>query len=336
MGTSSVGTLSMGTSSTGTSSMETGGAVRVIDSHTEGEPTRTVVAGGPDLGAGSLAERAARFDERHGAFRDAVLREPRGHDAVVGALLLEPDDAAADAAVIYFNTAGLLGMCGHATIGLAVTLAHMGRASAGALRFETPAGPVTAALEGGGRVRVQNVPSYRLTKDVALDVPGLGRVVGDVAWGGNWFFLVEGAPAPLTLAHVAELTDAAWRVRRALEAAGVTGADGAAIDHIEFSGPPESAKADARNFVLCPGGAYDRSPCGTGTSAKLACLIADGALAEGAPWVQESVIGSLYEGSAVRAETHGAVSPSIAGRAFVCAEATLLFAPDDPYATGIR
>jgi 4-hydroxyproline epimerase len=307
--------------------------MRVIDSHTEGEPTRLVIAGGPDLGAGPLAERAARFARDHAPLRDGILLEPRGHDAIVGALLVEPDDPGCVAGVIFFNPAGNLGMCGHAAIGTAVTLAHMGRIGPGQHRLQTPVGTVTVDLHSANEVSITNVESYRHLKGVRIEVPGLGTVRGDVAWGGNWFFLTEDAPCAVTFANIAALTDATMRMRDALAAAGITGAGGAYIDHIEVFGP--SSIANSRNFVLCPGSAYDRSPCGTGCSAKIACLAEDGKIFPGQEWVQESIIGSTYR---LRHEPApgGGVIPTVTGRAWVTAEAVLHFDPTDPYATGIR
>ena len=307
--------------------------IQVIDSHTGGEPTRVVLAGWPELGAGTLGVRRARFDAEHAALRDAVVREPRGHDAVVGALLLPPDDPAACTGVIFFNTVGTLGMCGHGTMGVLVTLRHLGRIEPGRHRVDTPVGVVEAELRDDGSVTVWNVPSYRHAAAVELDVPGLGRVTGDVAWGGNWFFIThDPGRRDLDVSNVKRLTAEAWAIRRALADQGVTGADGAEIDHVELSGPSE--RADARGFVLCPGGAYDRSPCGTGTSAALACHHADGHLAPGSVWRHESVVGSTFEGVIERAEG-GRVWPAITGRAFVTAEATLVLDPSDPLRFGI-
>lgn len=263
----------------------------VIDSHTGGEPTRVVVSGGPDLGRGPLVTRRERFQREFDRFRSAVVNEPRGSDVVVGALLVEPEDRTCVAGVIFFNNVGYLGMCGHGTIGLVVTLAHLRRIGPGDHRLETPVGVVTATLHPNGEVSVTNVPSFRKAKAVAIEVPGLGRVTGDVAWGGNWFFLAEYAALPLALANVDQLTDVTWRIRQAVNAQGFP-----EVDHVELFGPPTIPGAHSRNFVLCPGKAYDRSPCGTGTSAKLACLAADGKLAEDAPWIQESIIGSTFTG----------------------------------------
>lgn len=308
--------------------------MRVVDSHTEGEPTRLIVEGGPDLGSGPLAERRARFAAAHDRVRRFVVNEPRGHDAIVGALLCAPVDPGCAAGLVFFNNVGFLGMCGHGTIGAAVTLAHLGRIGPGTHRFETPVGEVSVDLLSRHEVEIGNVASYRHRKDVAVEVEGLGRVVGDVAWGGNWFFLVADAPHPLTGAAIPALTRAAEAIAAALERAGIRGADGGRIDHIEFFGPPSDPAAHSRNFVLCPGGAYDRSPCGTGTSAKLACLAADGKLAPDQAWVQESIVGSRFV-ARYRPGPDGAVLPRIRGRAFVVAETVLLRDPADPFADGL-
>src|SRR5215469_9033450 len=308
--------------------------VNVIDSHTGGEPTRVVVRGGPDLGEGPLTERLARFRESHDRFRSAVVNEPRGSDVMVGALLCEPVDRTCAAGVIFFNNVGYLGMCGHGTIGLVATLAYMKRISAGEHRIETPVGVVSALLHGDGRVTVHNVASYRSAANVAVSVPGYGEVRGDVAWGGNWFFLVRQHAMNLSLDNVDELTAFTWAIRTALRNSGITGDMGKEIDHVELFSPSQLPGVDSKNFVLCPGKAYDRSPCGTGTSAKLACLYADGKIKEGQVWKQESIVGSVFEGS-VKA-TEGKVYPSITGSAFVNAEAELILNPEDPLCMGIR
>ena len=269
--------------------------ITVIDSHTGGEPTRLVTDGFPDLGNGSMAERRQRLAEEHDQWRAACMLEPRGSDVLVGALLCEPVDPTACAGVIFFNNAGYLGMCGHGTIGLVASLAHAGKIGAGVHRIETPVGTVEATLHLDRSVSVRNVPAYRYRKALALHVPGIGEVVGDVAWGGNWFFLISDHGLEVTGSNLDALTAYTYAVQQALEAQGVRGEDGGLIDHIElFADDPQ---ADSRNFVLCPGKAYDRSPCGTGTSAKLACLAADGKLQPGQIWRQASVIGSEFEGS---------------------------------------
>jgi 4-hydroxyproline epimerase len=308
--------------------------ISVIDTHTGGEPTRVVTAGGPELGTGTMAERLAVFRDQYDTFRSAVVNEPRGSDVMVGAILLPPVDPACVAGVIFFNNIGYLGMCGHGTIGVAVALAHLGRIGPGSHQLETPVGRVTITLEGPNTVTIDNVESFRLNKNVSVSVPGLKTYVGDVAWGGNWFFLVQDHGEILSMANVERLTEVTWRIRQALMAEGITGTDRGEIDHIELFGPPSGHGADSKNFVLCPGKAYDRSPCGTGTSAKLACLSADGKLHEGDLWRQESIIGSIFEGS-VRI-VDGRIRPQIRGTAYVNAESTLIIDPADPLTMGIR
>jgi 4-hydroxyproline epimerase len=306
--------------------------VKVIDSHTGGEPTRVVISGGPDLGSDTLAIRLERFRAEHDDFRSAVVNEPRGWDAIVGALLCEPLDTTCVTGVIYFNNVAYLGMCGHGTIGVVATLAYLGRIGPGTHRIETPVGVVTAKLDADGTVEVANVPSYRLAADVSVDVAGLGAVIGDIAWGGNWFFLVKNHGLELSLDNLKELSDFTAAVRESLASVGITGADGHEIDHVELFGSSEVA--DSKNFVLCPGSAYDRSPCGTGTSAKLACLVADGKLAAGQVWRQESIVGSVFEGSVSIVDN--AIHPHIKGSAFITAESELILDARDPFCMGIR
>jgi 4-hydroxyproline epimerase len=308
--------------------------MRVIDSHTEGEPTRVIIEGGPDLGGGTVAEQLERFRSGHDDVRRAVILEPRGSDAIVGALLCEPSRDDCVAGIIFFNNTGYLGMCGHGTIGVAVTLAWLGRIGDGASQLETPVGVVSFELSGSNEATIENVASYRYRKGLELDVPGLGTVRGDVAWGGNWFFLAESAPVALVLDNERELNDAARRVKTELVARDITGSDGAEIDHIEFFSAAQADDADSRNYVLCPGAAYDRSPCGTGTSAKLACLADDGKLAPGQTWVQESIIGSRFEAS-YDVNDRGEIIPSITGRAWICGDSTLVRQQDDPFRNGI-
>ncbi len=301
--------------------------IHVIDSHTGGEPTRVVVSGGPDLGKGPMAERIGRFRTEFDWFRSAVVNEPRGHDAMVGALLVEPHDPTCQFGVIFFNNVGCLNMCGHGAMGLMVTLAHMGLAKEGACRFDTVAGAVGVRLNADGGATIRNVASYRSHANIPVDVPGYGRVHGDIAWGGNWFFLCADHGQPLSLDRLEPLTDFAWSIRQQLT-------DHPEVDHIELFGPPAVPGADSKNFVLCPGRAYDRSPCGTGTSAKLACMHADGQLPPGRKWRQESIVGSVFEGSVVVLE--GRVYPEITGHAYVNAEADLILDERDPFCHGIR
>ena len=308
--------------------------IQVVDSHTGGEPTRLVIGGAPDLGRGAMAERLKNLRTDYDYLRSAVVNEPRGSDVVVGALLCEPEDPTCAAGVIFFNNVGYLGMCGHGTIGLIASLAYLGKLEAGDHRIETPVGVVTATLHADGKVTVNNVRSYRKAANVAVEVPGFGQVHGDVAWGGNWFFLIGEHDLELSLGNVEALTNFTWAVRQALNAAGIAGDNGHEIDHVELFGPSSVPGVNSKNFVLCPGKAYDRSPCGTGTSAKLACLYADGKLREGETWTQESIVGSIFEGRIRVLDRQ--VYPSITGSAFVNSEATLVLDPRDPFCNGIR
>jgi 4-hydroxyproline epimerase len=287
--------------------------------------------GGPALGDGPLEERLQRFREQHDRYRRAIANEPRGSDTIVGALLCRPHRPDCQVGVIFFNNVGYLGMCGHGTIGLVASLAAAGRCQPGPIRIDTPVGPVDARLHDDGQVDVINVRSFRKARQATVAVPGVGEIRGDVAWGGNWFFLADTHTVPVALGKLEELTSLAARIRRALNEQGFP-----EVDHVELFGPPAHAQANSRSFVLCPGGAYDRSPCGTGTSAKLACLAADGKLAEGEAWVQESVIGSTFTG---RYRWHdrvtGEIVPTITGRAHVTAESVLRLDPDDPFCWGI-
>jgi proline racemase len=306
--------------------------VEVVDSHTEGEPTRVVVSGWPQPEGRTMAERRAFLLECQDRLRQAVVCEPRGHDAVVGALLTPAVEPGSAAGVVFFNNAGALGMCGHGLIGLVRTLEHLGRLRPGALCVDTPVGTVGAELEADGAVTIENVPAYCHARDVAIEVEDVGRVIGDVAWGGNWFFLTELPRVALELRNAPLLTQLTSNILDAVRASGVTGKDGAPIDHVEVFGPPQRKDADARNFVLCPGRAWDRSPCGTGTSAKLAVLAARGKLRPGERWRQESLTGSLFE--AWLEEKDGALVPRVRGRAFVTGRATLFFDPADPFREG--
>ena len=308
--------------------------IRVIDSHTGGEPTRVVISGGPDLGADALSNRVERFRNEYDDFRSAVVNEPRGSDAVVGALLCPPVDESCITGVIFFNHVGYLGMCGHGTIGVVATLAYLNRIGAGSHRIETPVGVVVTHLDQDGKVEVANVPSYRLAANVTVKTPEFGPVTGDVAWGGNWFFLVKEHSEDLSLENLERLMEFTLSVRDSLARAGITGHGGHEIDHVELFAPSKLAGVDSKNFVLCPGKTYDRSPCGTGTSAKLACLFGDGKLKEGQIWRQESIVGSIFEGSVKVIDN--VVHPRIKGTAFITAESDLILDERDPFATGIR
>lgn len=301
---------------------------RIIDSHTGGEPTRCLIEGGPTLQGATLADRLQCLRDHHDAWRRALILEPRGSEVLVGAWLIRPEENRGRWGVIFFNNVGMLGMCGHGTIGVVATLAHLGLLQPGLHTLDTPVGPVQAELHADGSVTVANVPAYRLHRQQALRLPGGQLVHGDVAWGGNWFFLCSDHGQALHASRCRELTRYAQTVRDALDASDIRGEGGALIDHIELLGPPADPRHHGRNFVLCPGGAYDRSPCGTGTSAKLACLAADGHLAPGERWRQESVIGSVFE-ARFEAGEGGQVLPFIRGRAFVTMDAVLVFDPQD-------
>ncbi|HXA35329.1 MAG TPA: proline racemase family protein [Steroidobacteraceae bacterium] len=306
--------------------------MRVIDSHTGGEPTRLVLEGGPDLGDGPLAERLERFRDRFDAYRSAIVNEPRGSDPLVGALLVKPHRSDCELGVIFFNNVGYLGMCGHGTIGLIASLKDRGDLVPGAVKIDTPVGPVEAILNSEGEISVANVVSFRAAQGLVVDVPGIGSVTGDVAWGGNWFFLVSEHDRIIDLKHVDALTDFAWRVRAAINAQGHP-----KVDHVELFAPSSRPGVHSRNFVLCPGKAYDRSPCGTGTSAKLACLAADGRLMQGDAWVQESLIGSTFVGRYRWLDrSKGEIVPTITGTAHVTGETLLRLDPEDPFCWGIR
>ena len=311
--------------------------IRVIDSHTAGEPTRVIVDGAPVLQGQTMAERRQHLRQEHDWLRSACICEPRGHDALVGALLCEPLRRDCVAGIIFFNNVGYLHGCIHGTIGVAATLLHQGRISLGNHGFETPVGVVTVQVDDDGAIAVRNIRSFRHAADILIDVPGYGRVCGDVAWGGNWFFLIEGGPDfKVDFRNLDQLTQFAWSVRQALAINGITGEHGAEIDHIELFGPPkEPDQADSKNFVLCPGKAYDRSPCGTGTSAKLACLYADGRLHAGQVWRQAGILDTVFEGR-VDPAPEGGVFPTISGRAYITAEADLVLAPADEFRFGIR
>ena len=307
--------------------------IQVIDSHTAGEQTRCILSGAPDLGKGTLAERMERLRRDYDWVRQAVVREPRGSDVVVGAWLLEPDTPDCAAAVVYFNNVGYLGMCGHGTIGVAATLAHLGRIGPGIHALQTPVGIVKIELQSPHTATIENIPAYRYMAGAEVSVPGYGMITGDIAWGGNWFYLVEKHDQQLELKNVDALTDFTWKIRTQLSAQGVTGANGAEIDHIELFGPPHNPKNHSRNFVLCPGKAYDRSPCGTGTSAKMACLVAAGKLSPGEVWRQEGILDTVFDGR-VRIE-NGTIIPSVTGSTYVTSESVLLFDPEDPFRNGI-
>ena len=303
--------------------------IGVIDSHTGGMPTRAIVDGFPKLAGATVAERRDDLERRFDALRRAIVMEPRGSEPMVAALLGPPDSADAAASVIFFDRTDVLGMCGHGAIGVVQTLRALGRIDVGRQRLDTPAGTVEAECLEDGRVRLVNVPSRRLAAGVELAVAGLGRVTGDVAYGGNVFFLATSPDVdlgqPLDALHVV-----AQAIQQACSESAAERPLLGKVNHIELMGEPTNSNAHARNFVLCPSGAYDRSPCGTGTSAKIACLAVEGKLAPGQEWVQESITGSLFTATYAWIDmAQGIVVPTITGEAEIFAEGCLLFRADE-------
>lgn len=308
----------------------------IIDSHTGGEPTRMVYDGFPSLKGATLSEKLQDFKTNYDHLRKAIILEPRGSDVLVGALLCEPDESSAKFGVIFFNNEGYLGMCGHGTIGVIASLYYQGKIGVGEHCLQTPVGVVCATLHEDGRVSITNVPSYRYKKSVSLTVPKLGQIQGDIAWGGNWFFLVSNHRQKIEANNIKILTEVSINIKQALVEQGITGKDGEEIDHIELFADSDSA--DSKSFVLCPGGAYDRSPCGTGTSAKVACLADDGKLMPNELWRQQSVIGSIFEAKFVPCANHSepnAIIPTITGQAFISGENVLICQENDPFCYGI-
>jgi 4-hydroxyproline epimerase len=308
--------------------------LEIVESHTGGEPTRVVIDGSFDLSTGSMAEKVLRVQGEYDWIRRSICHEPRGHDAMVGAIITPTDTPDCLCGVIFFNNVSTLHMCIHGTIGLITTLRHLGRVSVGEHRIDTAVGIITATLHEDGLVDVANVPSYLHAAAVEVEVPGYGKIHGDIAWGGNWFFLIDGQGPEVSFANLDALTDFSKRVRKALQLAGIT-ADGMEIDHVEVFGPPgDASKADSRNFVLCPGNAYDRSPCGTGTSAKLACLHASGKIMPGQRWRQAGILDTVFTG-ALEELPDGKILPRVSGRAWVNGKSTYYFDPSDPFLHGL-
>ena len=308
--------------------------MHVVDSHTGGEPTRVILDGGPDLGCGPLAERARLLADNYQSFYRSIMVEPRGQPAMVGAMLVEPVDQTCATGVIFFDAGAVLGMCGHGTIGLAVTLAHLGRIDVGTHRIETPAGIVEVCLEDKNTVTLRNIESRQVAKDIEISLDGLGNLTGDIAYGGNWFYIIDPSPLPVEPDNLDQLTKAAIKIRSAVNAKQASQETGIVVDHVIFQAPSPDPKMHSRNFVLCPDDAYDRSPCGTGSSARLACLAADGRLAPGEVIHQESIIGSSYKLS-YEVGVKGGVIPIITGQAYIMAETNLHFNANDPFKDGI-
>ncbi|MEC8553437.1 MAG: proline racemase family protein [Planctomycetota bacterium] len=316
--------------------------IQVIDTHTGGEPTRVVIDSPIELSGETLADQRSDFAARYDDYRRAIVCEPRGSDVMVGALLTQPVNPESVAGVIFFNNVGYLGMCGHGTIGLAIALEYQGKITKGKYQLDTPVGTVGFEMLNNNKVAIENVPSYRLHRQIAVTLGGARVVHGDVAWGGNWFFLCDDHGLDIEPGNLEALASLSAEIRKALPEQGITGSNSAEIDHIELMGPPSSQdKADARNYVMCPGAAYDRSPCGTGTSAKIACMAADGQLQPTQIHRQESVVGSVFETtyrtdeSASSPEGEIQILPRIVGEAFVTADAKLTLDFEDPFGKGI-
>ena len=304
--------------------------MRVIDSHTAGHPTRVIVEGAPDLGTGSVAERIERMRATHDRFRSAVVSEPRGSDILEGAMLLPPSDPANTAAVIFFDNTGYMPMSGHAIIGVVATLEYLGRIRGiGMHRIETLAGVVTTETHPSGEISVQNVASFRHEKGVTLDLSGLGKITGDIAWGGNWFFLAD---YDLGVGNIPHLADVARTIRKTLVRDGITAA-GKDINGVALFGAASRRGVNSRNFVLRAGRSYGRSPCGTATSAKLACLFEDGTIVEGQTWRQESIVGTVFD--AWVQVIDGAIRPTIRSNAYITAESMLIVDERDPFCWGM-
>ncbi len=310
--------------------------LKIIDSHTGGEPTRVIVKGCPDLGIGTSAQKIQTLRENYDWIRTATLLEPRGFEAMVGAILTEPHSEDCVAGVIFFNNSGYLNMCIHGTIGLAATLKHMGVINSGSHKIDTPVGIVTIHLNDDDSISVDNVASYRYKSEISVEVPNYGTITGDIAWGGNWFFLIDNQGPKVIPENIAALTDFTQAVMAALLEQGITGEDGGEIDHIEVFGPAADDHSDSRNFVMCPGGEFDRSPCGTGTSAKLASLYDSGKLAAGDTWRQSSIINTIFTGEVTPTGEANQVIPTVTGSAWINGETTVIINPDDPFAFGIH
>lgn len=331
--------------------------VHVVDSHTAGEPTRVVTGGLPNVPGATMADKRAFLRQHCDALRSGLVCEPRGHDAIVAAYLLPPCDPTAHAGVVFANDVGYLGMCGHGAIGVATTLLAMGMVAPASadgdteIRLDTPVGTVVAqvAVRDGrpGAVRLRNVPSFLHARDVEVPVEGIGRVTVDVAWGGNWFAILPEdelgvAVEPERLPALLERTMA---VREALIRHDVFGFDPATgapqeIDHVEVYRVLRhpDARVATRTMTLCPGRAYDRSPCGTGTSAKIATLHARGEIAPGDVFVNQSVIGTEFRARILAVDRDGdrtLVTPEIEGQAWITGLQQLVFDPTDPLKSGL-
>ena len=327
--------------------------IQAVDSHTAGEPTRIVTGGLPPLAGASMAEKRTILQRDHDGLRRALVLEPRGHDAIVLAYLLPPCTPGAHLGVVFANDAGYLGMCGHGAIGVATVAVAMGMVAAvepvTEVVLDTPAGvvPCRVAVAGGKvkSVTITNVPSFLFAQRVVVPVHGFGKVAADIAYGDNWFAFVEADQLGLMVekTHLPVLMQAATAVREALVREGVRGrhperSGDEIVDHVKLFAPLAGDEPGARALTLCPGAAYDRSPCGTGTSAKLAVLHAKGELEIGAWFRSQSVLATEFRARVVR-ETrvgpHPAIVPEVTGSAWITGFPTFVLDPEDPCRFGI-
>ncbi len=306
--------------------------IHYTDLHTEGEPTRVITSGFPDLGTGSILQRSEMMTKNFSDLCSGIVREPRGHEAMVAALLLEPADKSCDHGVIFFNNVGSLGMCGHGTMGVVRALRDQGFMGSDTVTFETPAGNVDAAIDEAGRISVVNVESYCYRRQVEVELSSGQKVIGDIAWGGNWFFLTGSNGWPLDVRESPILIDFASEIRVALESNGICGEGGAPIDHVELHESLQGGQQGVRSFVMCPGMEWDRSPCGTGASATVASMADQQLISPGETWIQESILGGRFEVTYELGER--GIIPTISGRAWPCSRGELIFEEDDPFRSG--
>ncbi len=323
-----------------------------IDGHTCGNPVRLVAGGGPLLQGASMIEKRAHFLAEFDWIRTGLMFEPRGHDMMSGSILYPPTRPDCDIAILFIETSGCLPMCGHGTIGTVTMAIENGLVTPktpGVLKLDTPAGVVTAEYEQDGAhvqsVRITNIASFLHAEGLAIDCPGLGRLSVDVAYGGNFYAIVDAQPGYRDMADFSagQLVELSPRLRRALnerydfvhpERPEIRG-----LSHILWTGAPTRPEAHARNAVFYGDKAIDRSPCGTGTSARMAQWAAKGRLKPGDAFVHESIIGSLFRGR-VEVATHvgdkPAIIPSISGWARMTGYNTIFIDDRDPYAHGFQ
>ncbi|RWP63420.1 MAG: 4-hydroxyproline epimerase [Mesorhizobium sp.] len=321
-----------------------------IDGHTCGNPVRLVAGGGPLLNGATMMERRAHFLAEYDWIRTGLMFEPRGHDVMSGSILYPPTRPDCDVAILFIETSGCLPMCGHGTIGTVTMAIEHGLVkpkTPGLLRLDTPAGLVTAEYKQVGdyveEVRITNVPSFLHAEGLTVECPQLGEISVDVAYGGNFYAIVEPQKTYRDMADHSAGDLIAWSpvVRQRLnEKYAFVHPENPGIDrlsHILWTGAPTDSQADARNAVFYGDKAIDRSPCGTGTSARMAQLHAKGKLGTGDEFVHESIIGSLFKGRVEKEVTVAgkpAIIPSIGGWARMTGLNTIFIDDRDPFAHG--